>query len=153
MLNISDAPKVDLEHAGEMSPSNIYPAEDLRRDPAFDSVRSKSGGEGAGETASDRGLERGAEHAHHGQADFEDAVDGLDDIVTGMNAFVDDSRAGPEGAEVEPVGGQVQFDVDKFMSLLNGEDLMWVDQTSFHVLVYNLNFFRLLDYVKLCKRL
>ena len=41
-----------------------------------------------------------------------------------MNAFVDDSEAGLEGAEVEPVGGHVQFDVNKFMSLLNGEDLM-----------------------------
>lgn len=59
-----------------------------------------------------------------GQAGFADAVDGLDDIVTGMNAFVDDSKAGLDGAEVEAAGGHVQFDVDKFMSLLNGEDLM-----------------------------
>lgn len=62
--------------------------------------------------------------AKESQAGFADAVDGLDDIVSGMNAFVDDSRAGLDGAEVEPVGGHVQFDVDKFMSLLNGEDLM-----------------------------
>ncbi|CAM9685156.1 unnamed protein product [Pylaiella littoralis] len=62
--------------------------------------------------------------AQESQAGFADAVDGLDDIVSGMNAFVDDSRAGLDGAEVEPVGGHVQFDVDKFMSLLNGEDLM-----------------------------
>lgn len=40
-----------------------------------------------------------------------------------MNLFVADSSAGPEGVEVEAVGGDVQFDVDKFMSLLNGEDL------------------------------
>lgn len=58
------------------------------------------------------------------EAGFVDAVDGLDDIVSGMNTFVDDSRAGLDGAEVEAVGGHVQFDVDKFMSLLNGEDLM-----------------------------
>lgn len=62
--------------------------------------------------------------AQEGQAGFVDAVDGLDDIVTGMNAFVDDSSAGLDGAEVEAVGGHVQFDVEKFMSLLNGEDLM-----------------------------
>lgn len=55
---------------------------------------------------------------------FTTAVDELDDIVTGMNAFVDDSEAGLEGAEVEALGGNVQFDVNKFMSLLNGEDLM-----------------------------
>lgn len=59
-----------------------------------------------------------------GQADFEDAVDELDNIVTGMNIFVDDSKAGLEGAEVDDFGGEVQFDVDKFMSLLNGEDIM-----------------------------
>ncbi|CAM9181904.1 unnamed protein product [Laminaria digitata] len=58
------------------------------------------------------------------QLGFTTAVDELDDIVTGMNAFVDDSEAGLEGAEVEAVGGNVQFDVNKFMSLLNGEDLM-----------------------------
>lgn len=58
------------------------------------------------------------------QIGFETAVGELDDIVTGMNAFVDDSRAGMDGAEVEAVGGDVQFDVDKFMSLLSGEDLM-----------------------------
>lgn len=71
-----------------------------------------------GATADDR------KKAQESQAGFADAVDGLDDIVTGMNAFVDDSSAGLEGAEVEAVGGHVQFDVDKFMSLLNGEDLM-----------------------------
>lgn len=69
-------------------------------------------------TAEDR------QEVHESQAGFADAVDGLDDIVTGMNAFVDDSSAGLDGAEVEAVGGPVQFDVDKFMSLLNGEDLM-----------------------------
>ncbi|CAM9369821.1 unnamed protein product [Ectocarpus sp. 8 AP-2014] len=63
-------------------------------------------------------------HVQDSHAGFADAVDGLDDIVTGMNAFVDDSKAGLDGAEVEAVGGLVQFDVDKFMSLLNGEDLM-----------------------------
>eukprot|EP00752_Nemacystus_decipiens_P012159 g10778.t1 len=62
--------------------------------------------------------------AQESQARFADAVDGLDDIVTGMNAFVEDSSAGLDGAEVEAVGGPVQFDVDKFMSLLNGEDLI-----------------------------
>lgn len=76
------------------------------------------------------GLKAGGEPAgrnkivQDGQADFEDAVDELDNIVTGMNIFVDDSRAGLEGAEVEDFGGEVQFDVDKFMSLLNGEDIM-----------------------------
>lgn len=40
-----------------------------------------------------------------------------------MNTFVADTSAGPDGAEVEMVGGDVQFDVDKFMSLLNGADL------------------------------
>lgn len=71
-----------------------------------------------GATADDR------KKTQESQAGFADAVDGLDDIVTGMNAFVDDSNAGLDGAEVEAVGGPVQFDVDKFMSLLNGEDLM-----------------------------
>lgn len=65
-----------------------------------------------------------AKRSHDSQVGFTTAVDELDDIVTGMNAFVDDSEAGLEGAEVEPVGGNVQFDVNKFMSLLNGEDLM-----------------------------
>lgn len=62
--------------------------------------------------------------ATESQAGFTDAANGLDDIVTGMNTFVDDSSAGLDGAEVEAVGGNVQFDADKFMSLLNGEDLM-----------------------------
>lgn len=63
-------------------------------------------------------------HARESEAGVADAVDELDDIVTGINAFVDDSRAGLEGAEVEAVGGNVSFDVEKFMSLLNGDDLM-----------------------------
>ena len=67
---------------------------------------------------------RGTTASEGGQAGFEDAVNELDDIVTGMNTFIEDSRAGVDGAEVEPVGGDVRFDVDKFMSLLNGEDLM-----------------------------
>ncbi|CAM9826608.1 unnamed protein product [Ascophyllum nodosum] len=69
---------------------------------------------------------RGTTASEGGQAGFEDAVNELDDIVTGMNTFIEDSRAGVDGAEVEPVGGDVRFDVDKFMSLLNGEDLMSV---------------------------
>ncbi|CAM9204796.1 unnamed protein product, partial [Hapterophycus canaliculatus] len=63
-------------------------------------------------------------NTHESHSGFADAVDGLDDVVTGMNAFVDDSRAGLDGAEVEAVRGHVEFDVDKFMSLLNGEDLL-----------------------------
>lgn len=55
---------------------------------------------------------------------FEDSVDDLDDIVTGMNTFMDDSKAGPEGVEVDTItAGEVRFDVDKFMRLLNGEGL------------------------------
>lgn len=53
----------------------------------------------------------------------DDAVEGLNNMVAGMSFFVKDSRAGPEGAEVEAMGGNVQFDVDKFMRLLEGEDL------------------------------
>lgn len=81
----------------------------------------------SGDTASPRNDGAAAydrKKAQESQAGFVDAVDGLDDIVTGMNAFVDDSSAGLDGAEVEAVGGPVQLDVDKFMSLLNGEDLV-----------------------------
>eukprot|EP00903_Cladosiphon_okamuranus_P017102 g15757.t1 len=74
-----------------------------------------------GTAAYDRKKAQESQESHAG---FVDAVNGLDDIVTGMNTFVDDSSAGLDGAEVEAVGGPVQFDVDKFMSLLNGEDLI-----------------------------
>ncbi|CAM9315356.1 unnamed protein product, partial [Sphacelaria rigidula] len=57
------------------------------------------------------------------QDGFEDAVNELDDLVAGMNTFVADTSAGPDGAEVEVVVGDVQFDVDKFMSLFNSADL------------------------------
>lgn len=75
------------------------------------------------------------------QAGFAEAADGLDDIVTGMNAFVDDSRAGLDGAEVEAIGGHVQFDVDKFMSLLNGEDLMCVGCSIFQHAIRNISLY------------
>ncbi len=83
---------------------------------------SRSGG--ADSSSIDGAAADERDKAQDSQTGFVDAVDGLDDIVTGMNAFVDDSRAGLDGAEVEAAGGRVQFDVDKFMSLLNGEDLM-----------------------------
>lgn len=54
---------------------------------------------------------------------LEDTANELDDIVTGMTTFIDDSKAGPEGVEVDTIAGEVRFDVDKFMRLLNGEDL------------------------------
>lgn len=55
---------------------------------------------------------------------FDDAVDDLDDIVSGMNTFIDDSKAGPEGVEMDTItAGEVRFDVNKFIRLLNGEDL------------------------------
>lgn len=79
---------------------------------------------GAGSLQAGRETAGRNKTAQDGQADFEDAANELDNIVTGMNIFVDDSRAGLEGAEVEDFGGDVQFDVDKFMSLLNGEDIM-----------------------------
>lgn len=60
-----------------------------------------------------------------GQAGFERAVNELDDIVEGVTGFVADDRAGIEGAEVGELGAGVSFNVDKFMSLLNGEDLRW----------------------------
>lgn len=92
--------------------------EDYEKDSSYSLPRNAASPGNDGATADD------SKKAEESQAEFTDAVDGLDDIVTGMNAFVDDSNAGLDGAEVEAVGGPVQFDVDKFMSLLNGEDLM-----------------------------
>lgn len=68
---------------------------------------------------------KGGTHAWDGNMNIEveRAMNGLDDIATGIKSFVEDPRAGPAGAEVEQVGGNVEFDVDKFMSLLNGDDL------------------------------
>lgn len=84
------------QQSGELSP------------PAGTGARSEATGKSAG---GDR------------QDGFEDAVNELDDLVAGMNTFVADTSAGPDGAEVEVVGGDVQFDVDKFMSLFNSADL------------------------------
>lgn len=127
-----------LAHAVNKAPcvlhamqAGLNPQEEAHRDGSGvavgedhenDTSHSLPGGTAApgndGATTNDR---KKAQESHAG---FADAVDELDDIVTGMNTFVDDSSAGLDGAEVETVGGPVQFDVDKFMSLLNGEDLM-----------------------------
>lgn len=89
---------------GDTAPQARYPGKPSR-------VKSSVQGEGKSKSAEDR------------QAGFENAANELDDLVTGMNMFVADTSAGPDGAEVETVAGDVQFDVDKFMSLLNGADL------------------------------
>ncbi|CAM9897730.1 unnamed protein product [Ectocarpus sp. 4 AP-2014] len=104
----------EQEGRGDRGVNGVVGDDDNERDRSENVATS-----GAHETATDE-----EKNVQDGHAGFADAVDGLDDIVTGMNAFVDDSKAGLDGAEVEAVGGHVQFDVDKFMSLLNGEDLM-----------------------------
>ncbi|CAM9494379.1 unnamed protein product, partial [Scytosiphon promiscuus] len=106
--------------------TTLYTEEDARGLADSSDISHSSGAEPGG-THSSGGNGAAADEqnkARESQDGFTDAVDGLDDIVTGMNAFVDDSRAGLDGAEVEAVRGHVQFDVNKFMSLLNGEDLM-----------------------------
>ena len=108
---------MDPQEEAHGAGNGIAVGEDHEKDNSR-SLSVDSASTGNGEAADDR------KKAHESQAGFADAVDGLDDIVTGINAFVDDSSAGLDGAEVEAVGGPVQFDVDKFMSLLNGEDLM-----------------------------
>lgn len=84
-------------------------------------------GEGGSSRATRASRASGAD-GEEAQPNVEDAISGLSDMVAGMNIFVEDTRAGPDGAEVEAVGGDVEFDVEKFMSLLSGQDLRWVTE-------------------------
>ncbi|CAM9314870.1 unnamed protein product, partial [Discosporangium mesarthrocarpum] len=69
------------------------------------------------------GCNESSKGGYHESNGFDRAMGQLDEMVMGMQSFVDNTTAGPEGVEVEAAQGDVQFNVDKFMQLLNGEDL------------------------------
>lgn len=124
------APVQDFSNQFCLPPSQVGSdpsGDDGESNDAFSSVKDIAG-------FSDATAKR--ESDGRGQTVFEDAVDELDDLVAGMNTFVSDTSAGLEGAEVNALAGDVQFDVDKFMSLLNGADLRCVGWSKISTSVY-----------------
>ncbi|CAM9245808.1 unnamed protein product [Chrysoparadoxa australica] len=76
-----------------------------------------------GSAPDSKGLPRdlGSAPASDPLVDMGDLAAGLDDIVEGFSTFLADDKAGLEGAEVPAVGSGINFDVEKFMSILRGD--------------------------------